>query len=67
MEENTIVLGAGQVQYSIEDARVEIGELISALQEAQEEGAEYVVMSSGNYRGAKWQSISAAYSFAESD
>lgn len=58
MDENTmIILGGGQVEYSAEEAATPIDDLIAALQEAKEDGAEYVLMSSGNYRGAQWAGI----------
>ena len=55
---NTAVfLSGGDVEYDYKEATVAIDELIEALQEMKEEGAEYVTMSSGNYRGASWQRL----------
>ena len=34
------------------------------LQRAKEDGAEFVVMSSGNYRGAQWASVGTDYDWA---
>jgi hypothetical protein len=62
--DDTIVLGGGSVEYSMTDARVAIDELIESLESAKSEGAEFVVMSSGNYRGALWQRIGVAYDWA---
>lgn len=62
--ETMIVLGGGRVEYSATDAAVEINDLIAALEDAKNEGATHVVMSSGNYRGAQWQSIATNYSWA---
>lgn len=45
---------AGYVEYSREDARIPIQELIDALTEAQANGYTGVVGMSGNYRGAKY-------------
>ena len=55
---NTAVfLSGGAVEYDYKQATVEIDDLIQALQEMKEQGAQYVTMSSGNYRGAQWQRI----------
>ena len=55
---NTAVfLSGGAVEYDYKQATVAIDELIEALQEMKEQGAQYVTMSSGNYRGAQWQRI----------
>jgi pyruvate-formate lyase-activating enzyme len=64
---NTVILGGGGVEYSLEDAAVDIEELIEALEEAKEDGAQFVVMSSGNYRGAKWASLRASTSWADEE
>lgn len=53
----TVVLAGGGVEYSAKDAAVSIDDVIAALEQAKEDGAEFVLMSSGNYRGAKWASI----------
>lgn len=66
-KENTIVLGGGNVQYGIEEAAERIVDLIAALEEAKNDGAEYVVMSSGNYRGAQWMSVSADWNWASDE
>ena len=56
--DDTIVLAAGSVQYDIEEAKCSIDDLIASLEQARANGAEYVVMDSGNhYRGAKWQTV----------
>jgi diketogulonate reductase-like aldo/keto reductase len=52
-----VYMGGGDVEYSPEDARLDIDELISALEEMKEEGATHVVGLSGNYRGAKYQRL----------
>lgn len=64
-EGQTIVLAGGSVEYSREDAEVSIDELIEALEDAKEQGATRVVMSSGNYRGAKWATIRSSWDWAE--
>ena len=63
-KESTIVLEGGNVQYGIEEAAERIDDLIAALQEAKNDGAEFVVMPSGNYRGAQWMSVSADWNWA---
>jgi hypothetical protein len=62
-EETTAVLAAGSVEYSAEVAAVEIDDLIALLEEMKSEGATHVVQSSGNYRGARWASIGAGWSW----
>lgn len=64
-KETTAVLAGGGVEYAIEEAAIEIDELIAVLEEMREDGVEHVVMSSGNYRGAQWASIRADWSWAE--
>ena len=55
---NTAVfLSGGDVEYDYKQATVAIDDLIQALEEMKEQGAEYVAMRSGNYRGAQWQRI----------
>lgn len=55
---NTAVfLSGGAVEYDYKQATVEIDDLIQALEEMKEQGAQYVTMSSGNYRGARWQRL----------
>ena len=60
-----IVLGGGGVEYSAAEAATPIDELIQALEEARDDGAEWVVMSSGNYRGAQWASVRADWSWMD--
>jgi hypothetical protein len=67
MKDTTIGLSAGNVEYSIDEAVVSIDELISALQEAKDEGATHVVGYSGNYRGAQYVSISTQWDFVGED
>lgn len=64
---DTIILDGGSVKYDLDAARIPIDDLISALTEAKANGAEYVVQDSGNWRGAKWQSISDYYEWHEED
>lgn len=45
---------AGSVEYDKRAARVDIGEFIEDLQQAQRDGATHVLGLSGNYRGAQW-------------
>ena len=66
-KEKTIVLEGGNVQYGIEEAAERIDDLIAALQEAKNDGAEFVVMPSGNYRGAQWMSVSADWNWASEE
>lgn len=61
---STIVLSGGSVEYSLDEAAVPIEELINSLQDALDDGAEYVVMLSGNYRGPAWMSVGAEWSWA---
>ena len=49
-----VTIDAGAVEYSREDAEVSIEDLISQLQQAQDDGVTHVVGLSGNYRGAKY-------------
>lgn len=60
---NTIILEGG-ANYSMEDSAENIDALIEALKQAKREGAKYVVMESGNIRGAQWSSIGSGYEFA---
>ena len=66
-KQNTAVLAGGGVEYSMEEAVLPIDELIAALEEMKEDGMEYVVQSSGNYRGAQWARVSADWSFADDE
>jgi pyruvate-formate lyase-activating enzyme len=63
-KETTAVLAGGGVEYSIDEAAIEIDELIATLEAMKEDGVEHVVMSSGNYRGAQWSSIRGDWSWA---
>lgn len=63
-KETTAVLAGGGVEYGIEDAAIEIEELIATLEAMKEDGVEHVVMASGNYRGAQWASIRGDWSWA---
>jgi hypothetical protein len=47
-------ISAGNVEYSADEAAVDIDVLIAQLQEAKEDGATHVVGLSGNYRGAQY-------------
>jgi len=53
-----VILAAGGVEYSKDEAACDIDDLIAALEEARDEGATHVVLPSGNYRGAMWQRLS---------
>ena len=64
---NTGVIAGGRVDYAMADCAVEIDELIATLENMKENGLEYVVMSSGNYRGARWQSIGTSWSWTEDE
>lgn len=59
------LMSAGSVEYSAENAAVEIEELIASLEEAREDGATHVVGLSGNYRGAKYVRLGLASVDAE--
>lgn len=65
MKESTVGISAGNVEYSVEEAAVNIDELIEALQAAKEDGATYVVGFSGNYRGAQYVRLSTDYEWLE--
>lgn len=60
-------LSAGSVEYSLEEAAVEIDELIELLESAKSEGATHVVGTSGNYRGAQWTRLGRMYGWADED
>lgn len=45
-------ISSGSSEYSAEAARIPIDDFIQALQSAKEDGATYVIGTSGNYRGA---------------
>lgn len=56
-----IALDTGSVEYSAEDASVDIDELITLLEEAKESGAERVTLASGNHRGGKYLRLRTDY------
>lgn len=62
-EETTVMLAGGSVEYSLEKAACSIEELIESLEQAREDGATHVVLSSGNYRGAQWATLRPGYDF----
>lgn len=51
---NIATIAAGQVEYGVEDAAIDIADLIAQLTQAQADGATHVVGLSGNYRGASY-------------
>ena len=55
-ENNTMLLGL-DLNYSLEDAAESIDNVITMLTDAKRRGMEFVVMESGNYRGAKYVTI----------
>lgn len=65
--EECVTLSAGSVEYSLDEAAIEITELIELLQSAQSEGATHVVGTSGNYRGAQWVRLGRMYNWADED
>lgn len=68
MDERLIVaLPAGRIEYKADAAAIPIEDLIGALKDAQEDGATHVVQESGNYRGAKWQGLCAAYEWVDGE
>lgn len=52
------VVSAGSVEYSEQEAEVDIDEFIDALEEARDGGATHVLGLSGNYRGAQFVRLS---------
>lgn len=64
-KENTIVVADGEVEYSLTDAAIPIGQMIEALENARVDGAEYVVALSGNHRGAKYMAVNTAAEWLE--
>ena len=66
-KQNAVVLAGGSVEYSAKEAAVKIDELIETLQRAKDDGAEFVLMSSGNYRGAQWASIGTDFSWMDEE
>ena len=67
MDKQTIILHGGNIAYDRADAEVSIEELIMALETARDDGATHVVMSSGNYRGAQWATISDDWTWVDED
>ena len=63
----TIGISAGNVEYSKSEASVGIDELIEALEQAREDGAEYVVGLSGNYRGAQYVRLGLDFEWEDED
>lgn len=53
-KDNTVVISDGAVEYSLDETAVPIDVMISSLEEAQQNGAEYVTGLSGNHRGPKY-------------
>lgn len=49
-----VTIDCGQVEYSQNQAAVDIEELIGQLTDLQDQGATHVVGLSGNYRGAQY-------------
>lgn len=66
-DSNTGVLHGGGVEYSLSEAASSIQDVIDALEDMKENGLEFVVMSSGNYRGAQWASVGTDWNWAEDD
>lgn len=66
-ERQTILLGAGSVEYDRAEAEVSIADLIASLEQAQQDGATHVVMASGNYRGAQYQRLSTDWSWDDEE
>lgn len=54
----TVFMSAGSVEYDLSTAKVDIDEMISALQEAKDDGATHIAGLSGNYRGAQYVRLS---------
>jgi hypothetical protein len=67
MRESTIVINAGNVQYSLEESAVTIDDMIEMLEMAKEEGATHVVGASGNYRGPQWVRLGRSYDWANDE
>jgi hypothetical protein len=61
----TVVLDTGQVAYSVTEASCSIDDLITALEEAKEEGAVHVALPSGNSRGPKWVVLRPSYEWLD--
>ena len=56
---NTVILWSGGAEYDLGAAAENIESLIAELEAAREDGAEYVVLSSGNVRGPRWLLVAA--------
>ena len=65
LTQTTIVIGSGRVVYDLSEAACSIEDLIASLEEAREEGATHVVLSSGNHRGAQWMRLTDGFSWAD--
>lgn len=63
--ETTIGISAGSVEYSMDEAAMEIDEMIAMLESAKEEGATHVVGFSGNYRGAQYVRLGSHYDWLD--
>lgn len=63
----TAVLAGGGVEYSAEDAAIEIDALLRVVEDMKADGITHVVMSSGNYRGAQWASIRDHWNYADDE
>lgn len=48
------VISAGSAEYNLEEAQIDIDEMIDQLERAKEEGCTHIVGLSGNYRGAQY-------------
>lgn len=65
-EQNTVAFGSN-LEYGLEEAVVPIQEFIDALMEAQDDGAEYVTLLSGNYRGGQFLKPSTRVNFLDNE
>lgn len=59
------VLSAGYTEYSLDEAKIPIQDLIDALESAKGEGATHIVQASGNHRGAQWVRLSDHIAWAD--
>lgn len=50
-------IATGSVQYSADEASVDIDDFIEVLERARNDGITHVCLESGNYRGAKYMSV----------
>jgi tyrosine-protein phosphatase YwqE len=62
---NIVGMHAGSVEYDINDAAVDIDELIRVLEDAKQDGATRIVGFSGNYRGAQYVRLSTDITFLD--